>query len=78
MQRGDLAAGASRTFTFETRVTPSAGRIVTNVAVVGSSTPERRARNNVAGAFVRVRGAVCVSASAARTRAGRPRSLLSA
>ena len=65
---GDLAAGASRTFSFETRLTPSAGRIVTNVAVVGSSTPERRARNNVAGAIVRVRGAVCVSASAARAR----------
>ena len=65
---GDLAAGASRTFSFETRLTPSAGRIVTNVAVVGSSTPERRARNNVAGAVVRVRGAACVSASAARTR----------
>ena len=44
------------------------GRIVTNVAVVGSSTPERRVRNNVAGARARVRGAVCVSASEARAR----------
>jgi uncharacterized repeat protein (TIGR01451 family) len=56
---GDLAAGASRTFRFETRLTASAGRIVNNVAVVGSSTPERSARNNVAGVRVRVRDSAC-------------------
>jgi uncharacterized repeat protein (TIGR01451 family) len=65
---GDLAAGASRTFTFETRVTPATGRIVNNVAAVGSSTPERSARNNVAGARVRVRGTACPPVTAAGSR----------
>ena len=58
---GDLAAGASRTLRFETRVTGGKD-IVRNVAVVGSATPETTARNNVAAARVRVRSVACVSA----------------
>ena len=58
---GDLAAGASRTLHFETRVTGGKD-ILNNVAVVGSATPETTARNNVAVARVRVRSVACVSA----------------
>jgi uncharacterized repeat protein (TIGR01451 family) len=68
---GDLGPGASRTLRFTTRITGGAGRFENNVAVVGSSTPETSARNNVATARVRVRGLGCppVQGSLARTRA---------
>jgi Domain of unknown function DUF11 len=52
---GDLAAGASRTLRFETRLTQAAHGRLTNVAVVGSETPETDVRNNVAASRVRVR-----------------------
>jgi uncharacterized repeat protein (TIGR01451 family) len=50
---GPLAAGARRTLRFETRVTSAAPRVIANVAVVGSATPETTAANNVAAARVR-------------------------
>jgi uncharacterized repeat protein (TIGR01451 family) len=53
---GHLAPGASRTLRFVARLTSSDGGVIDNIAVVGSSTPERTARNNVATARVRVRG----------------------
>jgi hypothetical protein len=52
---GDLAAGASRTLRFETRLTQAARGRLTNVAVAGSETPETDVRNNVAASRVRVR-----------------------
>jgi Domain of unknown function DUF11 len=65
---GDLAPGASRTLRVVARITNDAGRTVVNVAAVGSSTPERNARNNVAAARVRVRSAACPPVAAARSR----------
>jgi uncharacterized repeat protein (TIGR01451 family) len=50
---GHLAPGARRTLRFETRATSAAGRVIRNLAVVSSATPETTAANNVAAARVR-------------------------